>query len=349
MTRNLTKSSDYTDVTEKLLETGYGLLASDPDAARDVLARARRRLTGDKAVLAAIYEARAYAYLGQYEEGKILIAEVLAGDLSKDLCAQALLTDAVLARNKPKEALGILESIDLVDLEPGLRARVHNQLARMYKELGAYDKALIEYSGAAAYFEEAHDLSGAAHVHNNKAGVFRLLKQFPLAHDAIDRALNLIEPGDSFIADFYDRKAEICNDQQNYVDGERFSKRALSLLRESDRYPVIAESLLTHAISLDGLGRHLESLKDLEQAELIGYRLEDQTLLFQAANKMWEVSENLLKQVHVKATQRALKVANNNLRKAAKLTNVSSQALREFIQTNKLDFTPNGSGRPVKQ
>lgn len=347
LTRHVTTLEGHTLFGEGLLAQGFSLMASRPEQAHDLLTKAERELSGEPAEWAAVYGARCYEFLGQFDEGLIVIRDVLKRVKFPGPKAYGQYVRAIFTRNH-RSALKILEAIKIDQANVSLQARVHNQIAVNCRQLKRHDRALVEYAGAAALFEEAGDLKGSAHAHNNRAGVLTELAQYAAAHESADKAISLIEKGDPFLADFYDQKAQILNAQGEYSNATYYSGLALKLLDGSSRYRTIAGCLVTRSRGLGGIGSYIEAINDLVKVEDIGLRLGDESLLFEAWNNIWELSEELVKYAHTKAVEKSLSVSNNNLKRAAKLMKVSRQAVRQFMKTNKLPYTSNNTGRPVK-
>lgn len=325
---------------EALLARGYLCMASDPGSAKDLLAQSRRLLPTDLSHLAAVYEARAYEYLGQVAEGRVLINEVLKQPLSGEVKAQALLVRAVFYMYAPMRALKSLEQIDLSGLGPGLKGRIHNQRARVFSELQRFDQALLEYAGAASFFEEAGDFAGVAHAYNNQAAVERKLLKFADAHESVDRALALATADDPFIPAFMDHKAQIFLQQNQTVEAETWARKAVALTNAAQQTASYIECTCTLAYAVALQERYPEASLLFSEIYTLARSLDSNELLFRITAIRKQLAEDFAKRSELELMERALAITNGSYRGAAKLLNMTHPALIKALKQSRLSWKP---------
>lgn len=330
---------------EDFLARGYLSLPRSPDAARDLLAKARRLLSGDLSHLAAVYEARAYEYLGQTSEGRILINAVLKEPLGREVMAQALLVKAVFDAERPMRALSVLSKIDMKGLRPSLKGRVHNQRARMYKELRSFDKALIEYAGAVSFFKAAGDTHGVAHALNNQAAVERKLRLFDKAHRSVDRAMALVAANDPFLAHFIDHKAQIFIDECRFVEAEGWANEAVRLVEDRENISCYIESACTLAQALAGQGKQQEGWRILHSVNAIAMGLDSNELLFKVRETQRTIAERFARSTEVELIELALKLCNGCVRGAAKKLDMTHTGIIKMMKRNNRYWKPKKPAR----
>lgn len=324
---------------EACLIKGYLILASRPDEAKDLMAKAQRSLDEEAANLAAVYEARAYEYLGQSEEGRILIKAVLErSNLSHELKAFGVFVLSLF--QSPGRALKTLSEISLDGLAPALKARITHRRARLLSDDKEFDASLIEYAGAIAYFEEAGDRSGLAHTYNNMAGVYRRMKRFDDAHAANYRALALTNPTDTFLPNFLDHKAQILNDEGRYADAEKLARQAVQMVDGTQRASDLCENLCTLGKALAAQGKYLVASETLARAYSIGERLDSQELMFKATKARKECAEMSVNALELKMAELALRMCDGSYRSAGKMLETSHTALIKLLKRNSRQWKP---------
>jgi tetratricopeptide (TPR) repeat protein len=327
---------------EIALMRAYELLSSEPEKAKDLLGMAKRTLSGSRSDKAAIYEARAYDYLGQLAEGRILIrALIKRGGLSQENLAHAIMVLAVLERETPSRSLETLKKINLEGLPAYLLGRIHTQFARRYRDLNHLDEARIEYSGALHFFEEIKDVRGIAHTLNNRAAIDAEFEDFERAHADVDRCLAITPKGDPFLSQFKDHKAQILNAERRFEEAETWAREALNLVEGKDCQRFIVESLCTLAESLAGQGQHdqaryTESLKLFDRAREVADNLDDNELRFKVATARKRTAEEYVRVRELEVCQLALMICHDSYRAAALKLGITHPTLISVLEKNKV-------------
>lgn len=323
---------------EACLIKGLLIFESDPETGKELFAKAGRSSDIDIANQAAIYEARTYEYLGQPDEGKILIREVLKRrDLKPYLRAHALFVFAVFQLPMPKRAMTTLNRIKINVLSASMKGRVFLLRGKVQADLGKLDAALIEYSGAAAYFDEAGHTRGVAHAHNNRASVYRKLKRFTEAHESVDKAISLVPKTDPFIPQFLDQKARVFLAEKKYVDAERVAIKAVGLVHGTDRQRVLCENLCTLGLAYAGLKNYSPAGAAFVGARDIADHLDNPDLLLTVAKARRDAALIFLRDSEIEMAETALMICDGAMRAAAKKIDFSPAGLRKLLKRNSRD------------
>lgn len=321
------------------LLAGYLIFTARPGDAKDLFAKAQRGNDVEIAQEAYVYEARCYEFLGQPDEGLILIRSVLGKDLLPTVKAHALYVFSVFQVGAAR-ALKTLDLIDLSCVTAGRKGRIFQRRARLQADLGKYDQALIDYAGAAAYFEEAGNLAGVAHAHNNRASVYRRLRRFADAHEAADQALSLLPKGDPFEANFLDQKARVFLDEGKFVEAEPFAVRAVTLVENTDRLAVQCENLCTLARAYAGQRNHADASASFTRAEEIATNLGNTDLKFALTNSRRDAAKEFLRATEVELAELALQLCEGSYRAAAKLLGMTHPGLIKLLARNSRQWKP---------
>ncbi len=318
---------------------GYLIYTSHPGDAKDLFARAQRGEDLQIAQEACVYEARCYEYLGQPDEGLILIRSVLAKDLFPAVKAHALYVLSVF-QGGGAQSLKTLCQIDLSVVTAGRKGRVFQRRARLQADMGKYDQALIEYAGAAAYFEEAGNRAGVAHAYNNKASVYRRLKRFADAHEAASAALSTLPKGDPFEANFLDQKAQVFLAEGKFDEAETIALRAVSLVEDTDRRATLCENLFTLARSYAGRRNYADASATFRRAEAIVNQLGSTELRFGLITSRRDAAKEFLRATEVELAEIALQMSDGSYRAAAKRLGLTHPGLIKLLARNSRQWKP---------
>lgn len=335
--RSVTISPDDTS-PEACLIRGYLLLTSQPEKAKELLTKAQKSDDRDCASLAAVYEARAYEYLGQCDEGRILIRAVLdSPNLNAEIRALGMVVLSIF--QSPGRAQATLREIDLDGLRPGLKARICTRLGRLLANDKEHDKAFIEYAGATTYYEEASDLKGAAHAHNNVASVLRRLGKYVEAHESVDTALRTVGD-DAARSSFLDQKARIFLEEQKFIEAENYARQAVEITEANDCPVGHCENLCTLGRALWGQRKYHPASEVLSRARSIAERMDSAELLFMAIGARRRCAEDFVKIADVQLAELALKICDGSYRAAGKMLNISHTAIIKQLEKNSRRWKP---------
>jgi tetratricopeptide (TPR) repeat protein len=263
-------------------------LSGSQGRAKDLLSEAARlfREVGerDKELESMLELATCYWREGAFDEGRILVAEVIAGCGERDdLRALAVLRSGLIeiSAGRLHAALHILASAkELFDRvgDPSLSGRYHNQLATALKDLGASerkpeytDRALIEFAAASYFFEISGHERYRARVENNIGFLHAMAGRISEAHKHLDRARALFSSlkDKGSIAQVDETRARALIDEGRYGEAERVAREAATSLEDGDERALLAEALTTRGRALARLGRYDEALKTLKRAGVI--------------------------------------------------------------------------------
>lgn len=325
---------------EGCLLHGYLIFESQPEAAKALFAHAKTSDDVDVVHQASIYEARCYEFLGQPEEGKVLIRLLLDRKLKPEYRAQALWVLAICQAGMPKRALSTLNRIVIDGLAASLKGRVFLLRAKVKSHLGRQDEALVDYAGAASFFEEIGDVHGLAHVLNNRAFVELRIKQYQEAHASVDRAVVLVPRSYPFLPQFVDLKAQIFLAQGRFVEAQRFAARAVALARALDRQDIICENLCTLALAHVGLKTYPPASAALAEAKTIAERLDNAHLEFKVVSSRRDAAQIVVKDTEVEMAELALKLCDGSYRAAAKKIGLTHTGIIKLLARNSRKWKP---------
>lgn len=325
---------------EGCLLNGYLIFESRPEKAKEMFAIAKLSNDPDVVCQASIYEARSYEFLGQPDEGKVLIRLLLEQDLKPEFRAQALLVLAVFQISTPKRALTTLEMISLDGLPAGLKARIFILRAKIKSHMNDHGAALIEYAGAAAYFEEDGDTHGIAHVLNNRAAVELRLKMYVEAHNSVDNAISLVPRTFPFLPQFLDLKAQIFLGQQRYIEAQRVAARSVALARAVDRKDVLCENLCTIGLAHAALKDYPRASAAFSEAKDLAEGLDSRDLLFKVASARRNAAQIVVRHAEVEMAELALSLCDGSYRSAAKKIGLTHTGIIKLLARNSRQWKP---------
>lgn len=328
---------------------GYSIYTSQPEAAKDLFAQAKSTSDPDLSYEAAIFEARCYEYLGQFDEGKILIRRVLRRQLSPVVRAHAMFVFSVLQVATPKRALRTLNSINLDVVSTARKARVFYWRAKLEGDLERFDQALVNYAGAAVYFEEVGNLLGVAHAHNNRASILRKLKHFEMAHESADLALSLLPQSDPFTANFLDQKAQLFIAEERFADAELLARHAVEMVDGTDRLGVLCESLCTLARAYAGQGNHSDASATFRRAEAIVSTVDSLDMRFAFTKARRDAAKDFLRAMEIELTQLALRMSDGMVRAAAKKLDLTHSSIIKSRKRNLAMWKPQKPLGPISK
>ena len=136
-------------------------------------------------------------------------------------------------------------------------AIIHRNLATMENRLEYFRRAINEYREAERQFRLAHNQIFRADVINNVGFLLFKLGQHKEAHKYLNEARRLTVKfkDKSHTAQVDESRAQVLIAQGKLSDAERIARRAVSVLRKTGRFCLIAEALITQGTALARLGR----------------------------------------------------------------------------------------------
>lgn len=143
------------------------------------------------------------------------------------------------------ESEGLVESVSV-----SRQGRFFNQRALALKDLGEYDRAILEFDRAAICFQESGETELQGMVHNNIARVYSLSGNYERAHESVDKAIGLAKDP-RYLIQWRDQKANVFCDEGKLNEAEAQLNTALELLCGIEHQDLIAECLLTKTRIID--------------------------------------------------------------------------------------------------
>jgi len=136
-------------------------------------------------------------------------------------------------------------------------AIIHRNLANVENRLEYFRRAIDEYREAEREFRLAHNQIFRADVINNVGFLLFKLGRYKEAHKYLNEARRLTVrfKEKTHTAQIDESRAQVLIAEGKLTDGERIARRAVSLLRKSGRFCLMAEALITQGVALARLGR----------------------------------------------------------------------------------------------
>jgi len=139
-----------------------------------------------------------------------------------------------------------------------LRGSFHNHLALVLKQLGItegrpdyLDQAIIEFTEAIHYQEQAGHERYRATNENNLANLLRKLGRYKQAHEHLDRAGAVLRKMNDagLLAQVDETRARVFIEEKNYREADRVITRAVETLEQGRAPALLAEALTTQGIT----------------------------------------------------------------------------------------------------
>jgi CheY-like chemotaxis protein len=165
-----------------------------------------------------------------------------------------------------------------------IKGKFHNEFGMVLKDLGIgeqrqdyIDRALIEFTAAGIYFEQAHLSRHQACVENNIGFLFGTIRNFPEAHEHLDRAQALFTrlKDTAHNAQVDETRARVMIAEGEFVKAEKLVNGAVRNLEEGGEQALLAEALTTQGIVLAGLGKYEQSYSTLNRAAQVAEQVGD--------------------------------------------------------------------------
>jgi len=256
------------------------------EVAKDLISEAARLFDAaglrERVAEARVDLAICYWREGAFDEARVSLDDALErlGNVESEQRLRALLTRAIVEKLslRPEDALRThRQAAPLFQLSTNvaLKGKFHNEYATVLKYLGLarnsselIDQALVEYSAATIYAEEAGNKRFLASVENNVGNLFVHLERFDEAHKHLDRARSLFVSlkDRGLVAQVDDSRARALILQGQPARAEALSRTAVKVLTEGDELSLLAEALTTHGIALARLANQAKARPILEKA-----------------------------------------------------------------------------------
>ncbi len=274
-----------------------GQLAGAQEMAKDLITEASEIFT-NMAQLKRRAECRinlaiCYWHEGALDEARITLQNALAhfSAIDAEPKARALIMLAIveISAHHYEQALEYLtQASPLVNAcrNPALKGRFHHQYGLAQRKLADQtgpererflDRALMSYTEASYYYEQAGHDRFRAGIENNIGYICYTLAQFEAAHEHLDRAYELfVELTDKVrAAQVDDTRASVFVAQSRYGEAEQAITRALDILEEGDEQALLIESLLTRGTILARTQRFDEAYECFARAASVAVTMGD--------------------------------------------------------------------------
>jgi CheY-like chemotaxis protein/tetratricopeptide (TPR) repeat protein len=224
-----------------------------------------------------------YRRAGAHDEARLVYGEalkLLAHGSEQALQAKILLRLAAVETfsGRYNDALRILtESAQLFDdsNNDALKGKFHNELALTLMFLGEAehrrdytDRAIIEYTAASHYFEQAGHASYRASAESNLGFLHYTIGRYEEAHEHLNAARRLFADvrNRGRIAQVDETRARVLLAQGKTREAERAIREAVHVLSTGGEQGLLAEALTTQGRVLSRLGNFAESVNTLRRA-----------------------------------------------------------------------------------
>lgn len=273
--------------------------------------------------------ARALYECGDFAESAALAKSIYQESKDTETRFHALLRVST-CQSEQRQYSAALKTLNLAgplldDVAPKFKANFHGQRAYLKAKIDAdnIDDALIDYAAARMFAQEAGDDRIGAQVRNNVAKRYGAAGRFDEAIIEVDAAIRMAQRLDDEIlmGRFYDQKAQILIDANQYAAALVSSEKAMFLLTD---HSSLTEARTTHGRALVALGAYY-----LEQVDPIG-----------AFTGKRDASQYVTVSLDANLIKLALDRTGGNVYQAAELLHVKHPSLLGSIKRFKITRSP---------
>lgn len=220
---------------------------------------------------------------GSYAEARVIYADALkklTDKSDRELRAKILIRCVLVesCSGRYNESLRILtDSARLFEegTNDALKGKFHNELGLVLRKLGTAehrsdytDRAIIEYTAASHYFEQAGHTSYQARAENNLGFLLYTIGRYEETHAHLNcaRLLFISVKDKGSVAQVDETRARVLLEQGRTRQAERAIRDAVRTLEKGGEQALLAEALTTQGQVLSKLGNFTESLNTLRRA-----------------------------------------------------------------------------------
>jgi tetratricopeptide (TPR) repeat protein len=208
-----------------------------------------------------------------------------------------------------REALELLdqnESLFRKISNPKIKGNYHTELAIIHRNLGTnenrreyFRRAIMEYKEAERQFTLAGNQTFRADVINNVGFLLFKLDRYKEAHKYLDaaRRLTVRLKNKAHTAQIDESRAQVFIAEGKLIEAERIAHRAVSVLKKSGHYCMMAEALITQGKALARLGRSDYARSIFQQAIQVAHQVDALNTAGLAALTLIEEVQHLLPEV----------------------------------------------------
>ncbi len=152
---------------------------------------------------------------------------------------------------------------------------IHRNLATTENKREYFHRAIEEYKEAEKQFKLARNQIFRADVINNVGFLLYKLDRYKEAHRYLDEARRLTVrfKDKARAAQIDESRAQVLIVQGRLIEAERIARRAISVLKKSGHFCMMAEALITHGKTLAKLGRSDCARSSFQQAIQVAHQV----------------------------------------------------------------------------
>ena len=208
-----------------------------------------------------------------------------------------------------REALELLdqnESLFRKITNPKIKGNYHTELAIIHRNLATnenrheyFRRAIKEYKEAERQFTLAGNQTFRADVFNNVGFLLFKLGRYKEAHKYLDSARRLAVrlKNKAHTAQIDESRAQVLIAEGRLTEAERIAHRAVSVLKKSGHFCMMAEALITQGVALARLGRSDYARSIFQQAIQVAHRVNALNTAGLAALTLIEEVKNLAPEI----------------------------------------------------
>jgi tetratricopeptide (TPR) repeat protein len=233
-----------------------------------------------RAALARSDLALCYWREGAYDEARVLYVRAFDDLEDTEQRAKVLLrrlTVEYSARRYDDALVLLTRHAQLFDdgVTHALRGSFHNHLALVLRHLGSvegraeyFDRAIIEYTAAIYYYEQAGHEQYVAVIENNLAFLLYKLGRYADAHEHLDRSQAILTrlKDAGMLAQVDETRARVLVAEQRYKDADRALAGVLKTLERGDESALLADAFRVQGVVWARLQAYESSINILRRA-----------------------------------------------------------------------------------
>ena len=222
-----------------------------------------------------------YFRLGAYDEARVILDDALngLGKQDNDLRAKILIRHTIVEvwTGRYHDAWGILEKARefFESCGDALKGRWHGQrglvlqrLALTEKRADYADRAIMEFTAAVHYYEQAGHERYCANNFNNLAMLLYELGRYSEAHENLDRARAIFErhKDTGNVAQVDETRVRVFVAEQRYQEADRIISAIVQTFEKGGEYAMLTDALTLQGVVWARLDLHESSMHILRRA-----------------------------------------------------------------------------------
>jgi len=271
---------------------GKNQISKAQDAAKDLISESITLFEslGDSFRIAAARAELGFCYwwAGALDEARIMLTEALERlTIEGNTRANALIFLSIVewSASRYNHALKLLtRNASLFRKIPNhtIKGAYHNQIAMVLRKLVTeenrsdyFRRITKEYEEADQHFNLAQNTIFRADVKNNVGNFLRQMRRFKEAHKYLSEArrLAVLVKDKALVAQFDDTRAQLLTDEGKLNEAEAVARASVSSLRKSGHQALLADSLITHGMTLARLGKKEQAQFTFQKAIEVAHEM----------------------------------------------------------------------------